>query len=217
MTKHIIEDGGFRCEIPKGNPPLTRTEEMEYGFSPKVTEAIELILEPLPSLSEEMDIKQVEEHLGNLRDIHYMAAKLKRQGKSYREIGRIIGTDSSTAKIFVDRVLHLHWRLFPKQAELISQEVIEQLDDLYSFNFHEAAKLGQFTGPNEDEVYLNSGQIDTALKILDRKIKILGIESPKRVVVELADEVTKAQAQLKEKLNSYRIIDVTPKSEKVAI
>lgn len=194
--------------VPEGREPVDPVRAVEYNIAPEVTESMELIFQDLPSVADDLSKEVLEKELLKLRDVHYKASRLRSEGKSFEQIGKLLNIDTFTAKRYVNRVLQLHYNLYPREAELLNQQVVEQLD-LMTNSLYEVAKSKNQINEN-GEVFLNTNQIMANLAILDRKVKILNIEPPKRVKIELSDQVLKAQEKMRQRLDSYEAIDVTP-------
>jgi len=204
--KRINSGPDIEMHISSKRPPMTNIELLENDLAPEVQESMQLILQDLPSIKDELSVEVLQQELLKLRAEHYKASQLKSQGKSYQQIAKIMGIDAFTAKKYVERVMHLHYNLYPKEAEILTQQIVEQLDSMTSDLYDSARQLEQFN--DEGEVFLSKEQILVNLSIIDRKIKVLNIEPPKRIQVELSDQVQSAQQKMRQRLESYKVIDV---------
>lgn len=178
--------------------------DLENDLKPEVVSAIALLtVEPLRAPAEVMSPEELEREILSLSELHFKAAKLKRKGYGYAKISELLSIPAFTVKRMVERYLNLSYRMMPVHMEELRQEVIGQLDDMLLGLYNNATSLGREN--------LTSQEVDTALRILDRKIKMLGIEPPQEVKMTISQEIVQAKSQLDKIMSNYEIIDVTPK------
>lgn len=177
--------------------------ELEHNLKPEVENALMVLsAEPLPPPDTQLTVEELEKEVLSLSELHYKAAKMKRRGQPYDKIATTLGLSVVTVKKMIERTLNLGTRLLPLHTEELRQEVLNQLDDFLSGIYTEASAGGRES--------LNIDEVDTALKILDRKIKLLGIEPPKEIKMTVSQEIVQAKTQLDKIMESYGVIDVTP-------
>lgn len=179
-------------------------KELELDIKPDVTEAMLFLTGDLPAPTELMSTPELEKAILKMSDQHYEVAKLKRRGHSVQRIAQETGLSVIQVNSMISRVLNLGFRMIPQYAEELRGEVLQQLDD-FLYGLHEEAL-------SAGSQNLTSKQIPAALGILDRKIKLLGINPPERVELTMSEEILQAKTQLANIIERYSgsIIDVTP-------
>lgn len=101
-----------------------------------------------------------------------IAMDLRLKGLSYREIAEEIGVAKGTAHRYVKAAVKLAQTKYTEKAEMIMVLELKKLDKL-EFALHEDALDG------------NVRASSTILKIMERRAKLLGLDSPSRTEVKV--------------------------------
>lgn len=174
--------------------------DLEQSLSKDVSVAKELILTPLPDKTVQLTTEELEVELLKLSAMHHISAKLKAKGYGLHEIVRYLRTkyhiDTTEVQVsyMIQKVLNLNYRMMPKSTELLKQQVEEQLDDLI---------LGAYkTAEEEGRTYLKPAESKLVLSVLDRRIRLHGLDAPVIVETTTPEAIKQFQDDLYSKLDN---------------
>lgn len=185
-------------------------EGLENSLATDIEIATNLILMPLPDPKVEISVEELEKELLGLNALHHICARMRARGKGFEEISdylkRSYGYTVSSAQVsyMVQKVLNLNYRMTPKSTELLRQQVDEQLDQIIAGVYATAAEEGR------DYLKLNEGK--AMLNVIDRKIKLHGLDAPIEIKHSVADEIKVLQENIYKRLEGMggrTVIEVT--------
>lgn len=192
-------------------------DELERSVHADIEKAKELILTPLPELKYELTGEELETELLKLSAMHYICARLRSRGKSIREVAASIKQDYGYVLTeyqishMVNKVLNINYRMMPRCAELLRQQIDEQLDSLMADTYSSAAEEGRD--------YLKPQEVKVILGIIDRRVKLYGLDAPQQINVNVGEEIRTIQDDLYRRLEGItrakvgNYIDVGNKDE----
>lgn len=97
------------------------------------------------------------------------ALEMRRQGYLLREIGEKLGIDSSTASKLIQAALK---EIVREPAEQVLHYELERLDAMFVKAYERAS---------DREKPFNKDAVDTCIKVMERRAKLLGLDKPTKV------------------------------------
>lgn len=181
---------------------LTYYEGLENSLSEEIKNATQLVLSPLPDPTVELSIEELEKELLELSALHHICARMKSRGKSLNEVVASLkhqyGYHVTVTQVsyMIQKVLNLNFRMTPRSTELLRQQIDEQLDSLIAGAYATATEDGRD--------YLNPLEAKIMLSVIDRKIKLHGLDAPIEIKHSMSDEIRQLQEDLYQKLDNLR-------------
>lgn len=178
--------------------------ELEYDLKPEIKVAIETVAHEVDYYgidTKPKDLEQLERELLSLSSLHYEAARLKRRGMSYNTIAEKLNVTPVMVRTMINKVLDLSNQALPKEAEWLRTEVLQQIDDVIDGLYTEAEHKN-FGGK------IGSSQAGLVLSALDKKVKLLGLNAPEKIDININQEVSDAQRRIDEQLKRIEASEI---------
>lgn len=117
-----------------------------------------------------MSVQRSNKRMLEFREKQAIALDMRRKGHLLREIGVALGIDkTSTVSILIQKAMR---EVVREPAEELVQMELDRLDTMFVKAYERAA---------DHEKPLNREAVDTCLRIMERRAKLLGIDKPTKV------------------------------------
>ena len=117
-----------------------------------------------------MSVQRSNERMLAFRDKQAIALEMRRKGHILSEIGAVLGIDrTSTVSKLIQKAMR---EIVREPAEEVMQMELDRLDAMFVKAYERAA---------DHEKPLNKEAVDTCLRIMERRAKLLGIDKPTKV------------------------------------
>lgn len=117
-----------------------------------------------------MSVQRSNERMLAFRDKQAIALDMRRKGHILSEIGAVLGIDrTSTVSKLIQKAMR---EIVREPAEEVVQMELDRLDTMFVKAYERAA---------DHEKPLNKEAVDTCLRIMERRAKLLGIDKPTKV------------------------------------
>ncbi len=117
-----------------------------------------------------MSVQRSNERMLAFRDKQAIALDMRRKGHILSEIGAVLGIDrTSTVSKLIQKAMR---EIVREPAEEVVQMELDRLDTMFVKAYERAA---------DQEKPLNKEAVDTCLRIMERRAKLLGIDKPTKV------------------------------------